>query len=222
MVETREIKSFIHSHYFSDGLRIAFGGVLPSLLLAQFGMLNAGIIISLGALTTSIADGPGPLIHKKNGMLFCILFIFITALTTGFVNENRFLIMACISFFCFFYSMLNVYGNRASAIGTAAMLIMILTIDRKFTAAENLAYSLQLLIGGLWYFVLSLSIWQIRPYRMAQQTLGICIDEIAEYLEIKASFYNTRKDYDETYRKLIAQQVTVNEQQDNVREILFK
>src|SRR5690606_26908418 len=222
MVQTREIKNFMYSHYFSDGLRIAFGGVLPSLLLAQFGMLNAGIIISLGALTTSISDVPGPLIHKKNGMLFCILFMFITALVTGFINENRFLILACISFFCFSYSMLNVYGSRASAIGTAALLIMILTIDRRFTVSENFVYSLQLLIGGMWYFILSISLWQIRPYRMAQQTLGICIDEVAQYLEIKAGFYNTRKDYDETYRRLIAQQIVVHEQQDNVREILFK
>ena len=33
---TREIKSFFYSQYFSDGLRITIGILLPSLVLAQF------------------------------------------------------------------------------------------------------------------------------------------------------------------------------------------
>src|SRR4051812_8751689 len=127
MKQTREIKTFIFSQYFSDGIRITLGVLLPSLLLAQNGHLETGIIISLGALCASIADNPGPAIHKRNGMLFCILFVCVTATLTGFINEQPLLLIFEIPIFCFFFSMFTVYGNRASSIGTAALLIMILT-----------------------------------------------------------------------------------------------
>jgi len=222
MKQTREIKTFIFSQYFSDGLRITLGVLLPSLLLAQYGELQTGIILSLGAVCVSISDNPGPLIHKRNGMLFCILFVCITAVLTGFINEQPLLLFFEIPLFCFFFSMFSVYGNRASSVGTAVLLIMILTIDRHLNSSENINNGLYLLAGGLWYFILSMSVSQIRPYRMAQQTLGSCIREVAKYLEIKAGFYDIEKDYDENYKELISQQVTVNQEQDSVRELLFK
>jgi uncharacterized membrane protein (TIGR01666 family) len=222
MKQTREIKTFIFSQYFTDGIRITIGVLMPSLILAQYGQLQSGIIISLGALCASIADNPGPLIHKRNGMLFCIAFVAISAVLTGFINEEPLLLMFEIPIFCFFFSMFTVYGNRASSVGTAILLIMILTMDRQLNTLENVINGLFLLSGGLWYFLLSMSVSQIRPYRMAQQTLGSCIREVGKYLEIKAGFYDIEKDQDENYKELIAQQVIVNHEQDTVREILFK
>lgn len=222
MKQTREIKTFIFSQYFSDGLRITIGVLMPSLILAQYGQLQSGIIISLGALCASIADNPGPIIHKRNGMLLCIVLASISAILTGFINEQPLLLIFEIPIFCFFFSMFTVYGNRASSVGTAVLLMMILTMDRQLNTMENLVNGLFLLSGGAWYFLLSMSVSQIQPYRMAQQTLGSCIREVAKYLEIKAGFYDIEKDQDENYKELIAQQVIVNHEQDTVREILFK
>src|SRR5688572_2934837 len=88
MNQSREIKSFIFSQYFSDGLRITFGVLLPSLVFYNLGHLSVGLTISLGALCVSIADNPGPVVHKRNGMLFCVLFVFLTALITSLLNWN--------------------------------------------------------------------------------------------------------------------------------------
>src|SRR5690606_25298882 len=118
MNQTREIKSFIFSQYFSDGLRITFGVLLPSLIFYQMDLLSLGLTISLGALCISIADGPGPVIHKRNGMLFCNLFVFLTALLTGLINTYPILIGIELLVLCFIYSMFSVFGNRASSIGT--------------------------------------------------------------------------------------------------------
>lgn len=222
MKQTRKIKAFIFSQYFSDGLRITLGVLLPSLLLAQYGLLETGIIISLGALCVSIADNPGPVVHKRNGMLFCLCFVCTTAVLTGFINERPLFLTVEIPVLCFFFSMFNVYGNRASSIGTAALLIMILTIDRELNTRDNLFNGLYLFAGGLWYFVLSTAVSQIRPYRIAQQTLGSCIAEVARYLQIKARFYDTTVDYDTNYKALISQQIVVNQEQDSVRDLLFK
>lgn len=223
MKQSREIKSFIFSQYFSDGLRITFGVLLPSLIFYHFDQLSIGLTISLGAVCVSIADNQGPINHKRNGMLYCNIFVFLTALLTGLINNYPILIGIEILVLCFFYSMFSVYGNRASAIGTAGLLIMILTIDQQVIASNGVwGHSFYILIGGVWYMLLSISLSQIRPYRLAQQALGECIREVAQYLKLKADFYDKEADFDENYKKLVTQQVIVHEQQDSVRELLFK
>jgi len=223
MKQSREIKSFIFGQYFSDGLRITIGVLLPSLIFYHLDLLSVGLTISLGAVCISIADSQGPVNHKRNGMLYCNILVFITAILTGLLNRHPILIGLEIFTFCFLYSMLSVYGNRASSIGTAALLILILTIDQEAISSNSIwKHAFYILCGGIWYMVLSLSLSQIRPFRLAQQAMGECIREVARYVKLKADFYDVQSDFDENYKKLIAQQVIVHEQQDSVREILFK
>jgi len=222
MNQTREIKSFIFSQYFSDGLLITFGVLLPSLIFYHFNQIEIGITISLGALAVSIADNSGPVIHKRNGMLICNFFVFLTAILTGLINQSPILLGIEILVLCFFFSMFSVYGTRASSIGTAALLIMIISIDQKLSLVGSFQHAIYVLSGGLWYMILSLSVAQIRPYRAAQQALGECIKELAKYVRLKAAFYDTNTDYEKNYKDLIDQQVIIHQLQDSVREILFK
>lgn len=223
MKQSREIKSFIFGQYFSDGLRITIGVLLPSLIFYHLDLLSVGLTISLGAVCISIADSQGPVNHKRNGMLYCNILVFITAILTGLLNQYPILIGLEIFILCFLYSMLSVYGNRASSVGTAALLIMILTIDQEAISSNSIwKHAFYILSGGIWYMVLSLSLSQIRPFRLAQQAMGECIREVARYVKLKADFYDVQSDFDENYKKLVAQQVIVHEQQDSVREILFK
>src|SRR5690606_9250068 len=70
--------------------------------------------------------------------------------------------------------------------------------------------------------LLSLSLHQVRPYRQAQQELAESIHNVADYIRIKAQFYDATSDYDKSYRALIEQQIIVSEHQDNVRDQLFR
>ncbi len=221
MLQSREIKSFVFSQYFSDGLRITLGVVLPSLVFNYFGHLAIGITISLGALCVSLPDNPGPFIHKRNGMLVCNLFIFLSAILTGLINPYPILVGIEIILLCFFFSMFSVYGARASAIGTASLLVMILSIDSQRTATGFWEHALFILAGGIWYTILSLSVSQIRPYRLAQQALGECVSEVASYIRLKARFYDADSDFEKNYDNLVKQQVVVHQQQDALRELLF-
>ncbi|WP_242920013.1 FUSC family membrane protein [Pontibacter liquoris] len=220
--KAREIQYFFFSHYFSDGLRITLGILLPSLLFSWLGDFETGLTLSLGALCVSIVDSPGPVVHKRNGMLYCNLFIFATALLTGYVRVNVYLMGMEVLLLSFFFSMFVVYGNRAAAIGTAALLVMVLMMDNRLEPAEVPGYSALVLAGGFWYMVLSLSFFQIRPYRQAQQALGECIHEVAKFLRLRAMIYEPDTDLEQSYNKQVAQQVVVSEKQDAVREVMFK
>lgn len=221
-LKIREIQYFFFSQYFSDAIRITLGVLLPPLIFAQFGQLETGLAISVGAFGTSLTDSPGPLRDRRNGILICCFFIALVALVTDFARMNDWVLGAEILLFSFFFSMFTVYGNRAAAIGTAALLVMVLLMNQHFGPEQPGLSALLALAGGLWYLLLALTFSQIMPYRPAQQALGESIHEVARFLRVKARFYSTGTKLEEDYRQLVAQQVVVSEKQDAVREMLFK
>ncbi len=219
---SRQVSYFLSSQYFSDGLRITLSILLPSLALAQFDQLQAGLAMSLGALNVSLSDAPGPVMHRRNGMAISAITSFMVTFITGFARMNEYALGAEILLFSFFFSMFAIYGSRATSVGTAALLIMILMIDRPMDATGVVRESILVLSGSVWYSIISLLASRLQPYRLAQQALGQCIHEIAKLMAIKADFYDISTVLDDDYRRLIAKQVDVSEKQDAVREILFK
>lgn len=218
----RQVSYFLSSQNFSDGLRTTLSILLPSLLLAQVGQLATGMALSIGALSVSLSDAPGPVQHRRNGMVATVLIGSVVTLITGFARLNDITLGLEIGVFGFFFSMFSVYNNRATSVGTAALLIMVLMLDRPLDAPGVVRESGLILAGGTWYLVVSLLTSRFRPYRPAQRALGQCIHEIAKLMAIKADFYATHTRLDDDYRRLVAQQVVVSEQQDAVRELLFK
>jgi uncharacterized membrane protein (TIGR01666 family) len=221
-IPVREIKNFFYSQYFSDGIRTSIGILLPALVFNYINQFQLGVTLSLGALCVSVADIPGPVIHKRNAMAICNFCIFVVAVITGFARMNVVTLGIEIAIFSFLFSMLIVYGTRAAAVGTGSLLMMIFMIEKGMPATQVLAYSLQATLGGIWYLIFSVLFFSIRPYRAAQQALGESILDVVKFLRIKADFYLQDTDIDENYRKLVSHQIQVSQHQDAVRELLFK
>jgi uncharacterized membrane protein (TIGR01666 family) len=222
MQRIQQIRYFLFSQYLADGIRVTLEIAIPTLVFSLLGQMEIGLTLSLGALCVSISDGPGPVVHKRNGMLYCNVFVFIMSLVTGFFNHNMLSLGVLILASSFLFSMFSVYGNRAASIGTAALLIMILRMSAIHPPLAVITDSLLVLAGGLWYMVIALLFYRITPYRPAQRSLGNCIHETAKYLLIKSEMYVPDSNLQEQYKKLLDQQVIVNENQDTVRELLFK
>lgn len=218
----RSIHDFLLSTYFADGLRITLGVLCPSLILAQFGLLQYGMTLSLGALCASVVDSPGPIVHRRNAMLITTALITLTFIIVGLTNSNIYFTGLLIVVFSFIFSMFFLYGTRAASIGTAVLLIMVLSIDDIRPWQEVLFSSALIFVGSLWYTGLSYFFYRIRPYRLVQQTLSDSIHEVSLFLRAKARFYHQNIDYDDNYADLLQLQVLVHEKQDEVREVLFK
>lgn len=218
----RNIQDFLLSTYFADGLRITFGVLCPSLILAQFGMLQYGMTLSLGALCISVVDTPGPIVHRRNAMLITTALLFIISIVVGLTNKSVYFTGTLLVVCSFVFSMFFLYGARAAAIGTSVLLIMVLSIDDVRPWREVIFYALLVLAGSVWYTLLSYFMYRIRPYRLVQQTLSDSILEVAEFLRAKAKFYHEKTDYEKNYAELLQLQVDVHEKQEEVRELLFK
>ncbi len=219
---TRNLRSFFYGQYFSDGLRISFGILLPALVFSQFNHLDFGLTLSLGAVCISVVDSPGPAIHKRTALVVSTFLVLVIAVITGFARLNVVMLGIEVTLFSFFFSMLTIYGNRAQSVGTAALLAIIFVMDRGLTAEKVLPYAFTVFAGGAWYMLMSLIFFGIRPYRAAEQALAENIDDVVKFLRIKADFYLPETDIEDNYRKLVSQQVKVSQHQDNVRELLFK
>ena len=218
----REYKRFIHSHYLNGAIRITVGITLPAILLGCFNNLSAGIVVSIGAMCVGNTDNPGPIHHRRNGMIACVLIIFLVTLLTGLASGSPVLTGLLVFGFCFVFSLMNIYGTRAGSIGVNALLVMVLNIDRHQQGWHILVNAAYVLAGGVWYTVLSLLLYSFRPYKLVRQALGDCVEATAGYLRIKASFYSREVDYDKSYRHLLESQVAIHEKQDLLRELLFK
>jgi uncharacterized membrane protein (TIGR01666 family) len=218
----RQYQSFVNSHYLSQGVRITAGIALPALVFSYFHELPQGIVVSLGSMCVSMTDNPGPIRHRRSGMWASCLVIFLVALLTGLISGFPFALGLLVFLCCFIFSMIGVYGNRASSVGVSALLVMVLSINHPSRGWETLYNGLYILGGGIWYTVLSLLLYSFRPFKLAQQALGECMQSTAAYLTTKADFYLDRPDYDKIYEKLVGQQAELHQQQDLVRELLFR
>ena len=218
----REIQYFLYSQSFADGFRTTFAILLPALLGNYFHFFETGLTISLGAMCISLTDAPGPIVHRKNSMFITCGLAFCIACITSLARLNIYSMGLEIVFVTFFFSMFTVYGNRGSSVGNAVILIMILTMDTPIEPAKILPHALLILTGAIFYSIVSMLLHTIHPYRIAQRALADCVRGIATYLSIKADFYNVRTDLDDNYKKLVAQQIIVNEKQEAAREMFFK
>ena len=218
----RNIHDFLLSTYFADGLRITFGVLCPSLIMAQFGMLQYGMTLSLGAVCISVVDSPGPIVHRRNAMLITTALIVIVSILVGITNKNIYFTGTLLVICSFVFSMLFLYGARAASIGTSVLLIMVLSIDDVRPWKEVLLYAMLIFCGSIWYTLLSYFIYRIRPYRLVQQMLSESIHEVSIFLRAKAKFYHEGINYEKNYAELLQLQVIVHEKQEEVREVLFK
>src|SRR5690606_37864034 len=222
MIKKADFLHFLHGQDFANGLRISFGAIIPALVGFYFGDLVTGIAISLGALYASIADTPGPVAHRRNALLATLVLVFLMTLLTQFVNGNPILLILELLVFTFLFSMLAAYGPRAAAVGTTAMLIIFLNIEPPEGGHNIVEYPAYITLGSGWYALLSLSLTQVMPYRLAQQELAETVREVATFIRIKSEFYDPASNIDKSYKKLIDQQIKINTHLHSLREILFK
>ncbi|HTJ10729.1 MAG TPA: FUSC family membrane protein [Dinghuibacter sp.] len=217
-----EFKKYFTSHQTSLAVRVTISVVLPPIVFYYLGLLPIGAAMSLGALCTSLTDTPGPPHHRRNGFYASIALNAVTAVVVGFTNAWHVVLGAEIVVLGFLFSFIAVYGVRAGNVGILALLVLILNIDSRRSQVQVVLNGLYIAAGGVWYAFLSLVLYTIFPYRLAQQAVGESIISVARYFRIKARFYATGDNFDDAYDDLMKEQVVLQQQQDQVRELLFK
>lgn len=195
---------------------------MPVIICAFLGEFTTGTLISLGALVVGISDTPGAPSHRRVGGLVCVVLGTLTVFLTALANNSMVAMTVLIALLGFLYSMFAVFNTRAATIGTMCLLLMLINVDSMYSFQEELNFILYYLIGGLWYMLISFSTTYVRPYRLAQQVLCGTIHHVADYIRLKGGFYDTTKNIEDNYSKLIDKHIEVNNHLEEVRDVLFQ
>lgn len=217
------IKQFISSQYVSTGLKITACVLLPAILLQYFGLLGTMMGIPLGALLIALTDQPGPLHHRSNGMIASIIINFFVVCIAGASAFSPWLVGAEVLVLSFLFSMFGVYGARADVIGLIALIAFFISYGtQSYQPQPFINTAIYFSAGGAWYALFSIITNTIQPYRPAMQLLGEYLGNIGEYLRLRSGFYSSHADINGIVAKLIPHQVTIQQQQAALRELMFK
>ncbi|HEY4073400.1 MAG TPA: FUSC family membrane protein [Herbaspirillum sp.] len=217
-----DIRTFIFSHYFYTGTRIATG-VVGLTLLVMYGVdLPTAMTVCIGALCTSLMDLPSPLLHKFNEMLASVLLCTLVALIVSLCAPFHWGLRIVLVIVSFTASMMVVYGKRAMPLQFAALFIMTISMENDLTPPQALRHSALFFSGGMAYLAYSMTVsWFLRR-RIKQQVLAEALFELARYLRIKADFYDLRSDLPTQFNLLVRQQIMVAEKQQTARDLILR
>ena len=217
-----EIQSFTTSQYWNSGVRITAGVMIPMLVMVNKGWLSDGIPFLWGALFVSLTDTPGPIHHRRNGMLAGVVLNTLTVLISGYLYQFEAFLLIQVLAFSFFFSLFGVYGTRAGAVGALALIVMLLNMS-PFRETNDYAFNAILTAGGgIWYASFSMLLFRLQPYRLVEQALGENLRQIADYITARGAFYKRGGDIDASFNLVMQEQVAVLKNQNQLRELIFK
>ncbi|KFC18461.1 FUSC family protein [Chryseobacterium sp. FH1] len=217
-----ELKKFLTSQYIYSGARIALAIVIPSIILAQFGLLKEFFLFPLGTSFVGLTDQPGPFTRRRNTLLLSVFSFFLIALLASLLKGFPIAVYIQIIAFGFFFSMIGVYGIRLATFGSIALVVLSIFIDGHLTGEDIFKSSFIFFLGCLWFFVIFLIVTRLQPYKLASQIVGENYLELADYLRIKAKYYTKNPDFNGLLNQLISQQIKIKNHQEDTREIVFK
>lgn len=216
------IKNFIDSTHFTNALKVTFSAVVPALLFSYLGDFSTGFTIALGAILTYPSDIPSSLKHKLNGILVAAFTVAGMNLIINLVHPYPFLFYPILVFLIFLISMISVYGQRATMISFSGLLAISIAFAHLHTGWEMFQYSGLLLSGGLFYLLVSLVFFYIRPHRYIQLQIAQGILLTAKYLKLRGDLWKLNSDRKEITKKQLHFQVELNAIHENIREVLIR
>lgn len=217
-----ELKKFVTSQYVYSAIRITLATVLPCLVLAHFGILKEYFLFPLGTSFVALTDQPGPFIRRRNALTFAIICFVFVATIASLVMNIKILVFAEIIVFGMFFSLIGVYGQRLAAVGSLSLVVLAIFIDGHLTGANILKSLLIFASGCAWFLLIFLVVTTIQPYKLASQMIGENYLQLAEFLKIKANYYQKNPDFDKLTTQVIAKQIEIKNLQEETRETVFK
>lgn len=215
------IKKFIDSTHFTNALKVTIAAVFPALLFAYLGNFQIGFTIALGAIFAYPSDIPSNLKHKINGILVAVSIFSVVNLLINIANPFPWILYPLLTVLIFSISMISVYGQRATMISFSALLAIALAFAHIQTGWMILQYAGLLLLGGLFYLLISLLFYYVRPHRYVELQLADCMKLTGQYLNLRGELWSINSDRKEITKKQLQLQVELNTIHENIRAVLL-
>jgi uncharacterized membrane protein (TIGR01666 family) len=219
MVE--KVRHFAESSNFTNALKVTLAAALPVLVFAFVGNFSIGFTLAIGALLAFPSDISSNLKHKVNGLIAASFIVAGSAFLVSIVYPVKWLLYPVLAVLIFVLSMISAYGPRASLISFSGLLSVSLVFSNIYSGNQLILHTILMLAGGLFYTVISLLFYYIRPNRFAELQLAECIRLTGKYLKLRGDLWNIDADRDKIVEKQLQLQDELNAIHETIREILF-
>ena len=219
----QKVRNFTDSTNFSNALKVTLAAVIPALFFSFQGNFLIGFNIAIGAFLTYPSDIPSNLKHKINGLVVASLIVAGCNLFVNILHPYPIVFYPAIAVLIFFFSMISVYGQRATFVSFSALLSICLSfghIQEDF--GMMLQYSGLMLVGGLFYLLISLIFTYLRPHRYVELQIASCLKLTAKYMKLRGDLWNVDSPREKIIEKQLILQVELNTTHENLREILIR
>lgn len=217
-----QIRKFIDSTNFTNAFKVTLAAVIPFIVLARLGYSNIGFTIALGTILTFPSDIHGNLTHKINGLLVAVLLGTGCTLLISASSANPWLLYPIMALSLFFLSMLSAYGQRANLVSFSGLIAIALAFSHDYKGWDLLLHSFWIAVGGLFYILISLIFYFIRPKRYVELQTVDCIRLTSKYLKLRGDLWNIDANKSKIIEKQLHLQVEINTIHENLREFLIR
>lgn len=218
----KEFQKYTSSQYIYSAIRITLAIVIPSIILAHFGLLKEYFLFPLGTSFVGLTDMPGPYNRRRNSLLLAVLCFTFVEVTAGIFQTVTVLQYTEIIIFGLFFTLLGVYGSRLAAVGSLSLVVLGIFIDGHLSGENILKNTLVFSSGCLWFVVVFMLLTRIQPYKLPGQMIGENYLELAKFLKLKSEYYNQNPNFEILHQKTIASYSSIKNLQEETRETVFK
>ena len=225
MKPLQHITSFfglLKSADYAKGIRFGLAAIIPLVITGYFDALAIGIPMAVGVLLTSPSDVPGSFHRRVVGVSFSILIAVVASILAGYAARTAYLFVPVLAVLMFGFSMISVYGFRASLIAFSGLFAVVLSLAN--VSSENSVVERALLIGcgGLWYLMLTSLMHWLRRRKETDTLLAEAFDLTADYLETRNKLLTREDGQQEAHQKeLFELQTALNEIHETIRELVI-
>mgnify|MGYP003547318450 FL=1 len=218
----QKIVKKISDNHLYDAIKVAVAGSLPFLFFHETDNFYIAFALSIGAILNAPTDIQSNLKHKINGLILGSICVALITFLLGFTKPYPILFYPVFIFIIFFSAMISIYGHRANLISFVCLLTVSLAFIRDYQGWDLIKNSLLLLAGGMIYLIVSLIFYVFKPKRYIYLEIANCIEQTAEYLDLRASLWNENTNKNKTIEKQLEIQIKLNEYHESIREFLIR
>lgn len=213
------VSLFFLGEYFSDAVRNTLSVVLPVTLFFYLDKPETATGMGVGALIISLTDLPDHRSNKIKAAIYSIGLFFLSALIMSVSLPYFYLSAIILIGFAFIFSMFIGLGNRMGLIGT--MCLALCTFIIGLHPIHPFQFSLYVLLGGCWYYALSLVQIMLRPYRSLHHAVFECLISSAAFLRSRAAHYDPDIPLQGLQSSSIRLHIRVNQRHELIRQLLL-
>ncbi|EHD20994.1 MULTISPECIES: YccS family putative transporter [Brenneria] len=187
---TPGIRRYIYNSGWLYNIRIFISLAGASAVPWWIDQPTATIPLTLGVVAAALADLDDSLTGRLRNLFITLLCFFIASVSIELLFPYPWLFGIGLALSTWGFILLGALGQRYATIAFGALLIAVYTMLGISLYDTWYQQPVMLLIGALWYNLLTLFGHLIFPIRPLQENLAQCYQQLARYLDAKANLFD--------------------------------